>query len=266
MVPSQHPALILVASAATEDPGSQLPSGAIATEDQVTCIKSTSTSTDKSIASSSSTAFKYIYQPFSDAPARGSMHPSDEPALARTTSRCEHQSCEDGCCIICCCGPAREGLLGTSSVPGGTLGNTTASMLGEVLGRTSRSQENLRGHDRSRLLETTSTLGEVLGGATPASAPGEALGRRTTTSKGCPRGSDGPSREKALARESVSEEPRFPSSSFFLEQRPDPSSFRQSYRHSAPTKLSPSSARHVSHLGRTSPNFPSSPHVSSGDS
>ena len=58
IVPSQQPAITLVASAATEDPGSQLPSFAIATEDQVACIKSTSRSIDKSVASSSSTAFK----------------------------------------------------------------------------------------------------------------------------------------------------------------------------------------------------------------
>ena len=84
MVPSQQPALTLVASSATEDPGSQLPSSTIAPEDQITCTKSTSTSIDKSIASSSSTAFKYVYSHFS-APARGSVHSSDEPALARTT-------------------------------------------------------------------------------------------------------------------------------------------------------------------------------------
>ena len=149
----------------------------------------------------------------------------------------------------------------------GTFGTTTApaSMLKEVLSRTSRSQENLRGRDRSRLLETTSTLGEVLDGATtPASAPGGALGCCTSTLERNTRGSDGPSREEALARGSTLEEPRFSSSSFFLEQRPDPSSSRQASRHTAPTKLSPSSARYISHLGRASPNFPSLPRVPSG--
>ena len=76
MVPSQQPALTLVASPAAEDPGSQLPSFAITSENQVARIKSTS-STDKSIASSSSTAFKYIYN--TSAPAQDSAHFSDEP-------------------------------------------------------------------------------------------------------------------------------------------------------------------------------------------
>ena len=103
-----------MASAAAEDPGSQLTTSAIASEDQVACIKSTSTSIDKNIASSSSTAFKYIYQHSSDAPARGSMHFSNQPALARTTGElCSPPAAsinpEDGCCIIiCCCGPTRE--------------------------------------------------------------------------------------------------------------------------------------------------------------
>ena len=127
-------------------------------------------------------------------------------------------------------------------------------MLKEILGRgTSRSEENLRVRDRSRLLETASVLGETLGSCTPSPI-------------GNPRERDGPSRERASVIEPVSGEPRFPSSSFFLKQKPGPSSFRQSPRRTAPTKLSPSSARHVSHLGRTSPNFPSSPHVPSGDS
>ena len=77
MVTSKQPALTLVASAAAEDPGSQLPRSAITSENQVACIKSTS-STDKSIVSSTSTAFKYIY-PYTSAPAQDSAHFSDEP-------------------------------------------------------------------------------------------------------------------------------------------------------------------------------------------
>ena len=87
MVPSQQPALTLVASAAAEDPGSQLTTSVISSEDQVdqvACIKFTNTFIDRSIASSSSPASKYIY-PHLSAPARGSMHSSDEPTLARTT-------------------------------------------------------------------------------------------------------------------------------------------------------------------------------------
>ena len=87
-------------------------------------------------------------------------------------------------------------------------------MLGERRGRRiSRPEEDLRGRDRSRLLETANTLGEVLGGGisagalgeapgggTPTSALREALGGCTSGSKGNPRGSDGPSREEALQR------------------------------------------------------------------
>ena len=51
---------------------------------------------------------------------------------------------------------------------------------------------------------------------------------------------------------------------FFLEQRPDPSSFRQASRHISSTELSPSSARHDSHFCRASSNSPSLPHVPSG--
>ena len=123
-----------------------------------------------------------------------------------------------------------------------TLGTTTApaSMLGEILGPgTSRTEEDLRGCDRSRLLETTSTLGEALGDGTIA-APGRALGCCTSS-------------RETLARGSTSEEPKFSSSSFFLEQRPDSRLFRQASRHTAPTKLSPSSARHVSHSGSRIP-------------
>ena len=81
MVPPEQPALTLVASAATEDYDRQLPSFAIVTENQVACMKSTSI--DRSIACSSSTAFKYI-QPHLSAPAQGSVHFS-EPATARTS-------------------------------------------------------------------------------------------------------------------------------------------------------------------------------------
>ena len=128
------------------------------------------------------------------------------------------------------------------------------SIFGEILGPwTSRTEEDLWGHDCSRLLDGTT-----------AGASRGALGRCTLTLTGNPRGIDGPSGGGALARGSAFEEPRIPSARFSLEQRPDPSSlrpnlilFRQASRHAAPAKLSPSSARHVSHLGRASPNYPS---------
>ena len=125
-------------------------------------------------------------------------------------------------------------------------------MLGEICGpRTS--EGDLRGRDRSRLLDGTT-----------AGAPGGALGR-VTASFGNPRGTDGPSGRGALAKESAFEEPGLPSTRFFLQQRPNPclsrpdlSSSRQASRHAALTKLSPSSARHsVSHLGHAPPKFPS---------
>ena len=150
-------------------------------------------------------------------------------------------------------GPTRDACESTS----GTRGFRTASMygatfdthmLGEICGpRTS--EEDLRGRDRSRLLDGTT-----------AGAPGGTLGR-VTASFGNPRGTDGQSGRGALAKESAFEEPGLPSKRFFLEQRPDPcssrpdlSSSRQASRHAALTKLSPSSARHhVSHLGRATP-------------
>ena len=155
-------------------------------------------------------------------------------------------------------GNARESASGTrgfrtASVYEVTLGTTTAParMLMEILGpRTSRPEQDLRGRHRSRLIETTSTLGDALGDSTSASAPGRALGCCTSTLERNPRGSDGPPREEALVRGSTSEGPRISSGSFFLEQRPDPSSFRHASRQTAPTKLSPSSARHVNHFGR----------------
>ena len=135
-------------------------------------------------------------------------------------------------------GPTGDACESTS----GTRGFRTASMyeatlgtrmLGEIHGtRTSRTKEDFRGRDRSRLLNGTT-----------AGAPGGALGR-CTTSFGNPRGIDGPSGGGVLARGSAFEEPRFLSTKFLLEQRPDPSYFRQLYRytddHTTSTKLSPS--------------------------
>ena len=78
MVPSQQPALTLVASAAAEDSRSQLTciTSAIASDDQVVCMKSTSF--DQSITSSPSTIFEYTCLHF--APARRCLYFSDGPA------------------------------------------------------------------------------------------------------------------------------------------------------------------------------------------
>ena len=109
--------------------------------------------------------------------------------------------------------------LRTASVLGETLGSSTStvSVLGEILVRgTPRSKGNIRECDRSRLLGTARAFGEALGSSTSKpSVFGETLGNGTSTSKGNPRGSDGPSRDRASARESASEVPRFSSSSFF---------------------------------------------------
>ncbi|CAN0280017.1 unnamed protein product, partial [Ascophyllum nodosum] len=67
-VPFQQPALILVASAAAEDSRSQLTciTSAIAPDDQVVCMKSTSPF-DQSITSSPSTIFEYTCLHFAPA-------------------------------------------------------------------------------------------------------------------------------------------------------------------------------------------------------
>ena len=71
-----------------------------------------------------------------------------------------------------------------------------------------------------------------------------------------------PLREGTLARGSVLKEQRFPSIIFFLEQRPVSSSLSlRKSRHTASTKISRPSAKHVNHLGRRSSYFPSFPHV-----
>ena len=131
----------------------------------------------------------------------------------------------------------------TASTYGATLGTC---MLGEIHGpRTSSTEEDLRGRDRSRLLD-----------GTPAGAPGGALGGCAPTLTGNSRGTDGPSGGRALARGSALVEPRFPSTIFFLEQRPDPSSFRlKHFHHAAPTELScPSaSARKADYFGHRPP-------------
>ena len=164
-------------------------------------------------------------------------------------------------------GNAREGGSGTRSLQTASvhrviLGSSTiASMLGGILGRgTSKSEGNLWGCDRSRLLGTASALGEALGGDTSASAPGGSLGSGTSTSQGNPGGSHGPSRKGALARGSATEEPRFPSSSFSLEQRPVSSPLRLRFlsnsprRHTAAlTPLSRPSAEWASHFSHRPP-------------
>ena len=92
---------------------------------------------------------------------------------------------------------------------------------------------------------------------TPASAPGRALGYSTSTWERPPLIHRG---RKLSSGEPASEESRFSSSIFFssLEQRPDPSSFRQASGYAAPTKQPPSSARRQSPWSRV-PLFPLAP-------
>ena len=105
-------------------------------------------------------------------------------------------------------GPTGDACESTS----GTRGFRTASkyeatfdthMLGEIYGPRTL-EGDLRGHDRSRLLDGTT-----------AGAPGGALGR-VTVSFGNPRETDGSSERGALAKRSDFEEPGFPSTRFFF--------------------------------------------------
>ena len=298
MVPSQESALSLVASAGTEDPGRQLPSSAIAINQQVTCM--ISTYINKSIASLSGTAFKYIIC-FS-APAQEPVphvRATEEPSTP-SVARINPLKIEGA-------PSAAAGPPGNPRGSDGPLRNArgsgsktkylrTVSALGEAPGTrgTSTSEGNLPGSDSSELLGTTSALGEALGsctsaasmvrealgngtstanalgealgsctlvaslvrealgnGTSTASALGESLGSGTPASKENLRGSHNPLRERTPAGESVSEKPRFPSISSFLEHRPVSSSLspRQPYP-TAPIKLSYPSARQVSYLGR----------------
>ena len=277
MIPSKQAALTLVALAAAEDPGRQLPDSAIiASENHVACMKPTSTD---GIASSSSVTSAYI------APARVLPLFSNEPALPQVTGEgfsppvgsTDPQN-TDAAPSAAASPPGNP--RGSDSPTGdacestsGTRGFRTASMyeatlgthmLGEICGpTTSKTEEDFRGRDRSRSLDGTT-----------AGAPGGALGR-CTTSFGNLRGTDAPSGGGAPAKGSAFEEPELPSTRFFLEQRPDPcswrpdmSSFRRTSCYATSTKLSPSSTRQdVSHLGRAPPDFPSLsaslPHVPS---
>ena len=174
MVPSEQPALTLVASAATVDPGRQLPSSAIATKNQVACTEPTCIV--RSFASSLGNAFKYVY-PHSSAPARGSINSSVEPALARTIEELRsppvastkplkmgatpsaaadppgnHRG-SDGPTESACESGSETQSLWTASVHRVTHGSSTstAGMLGDIHGRgTSRSKGNRRECDRSR--------------------------------------------------------------------------------------------------------------------
>ena len=210
MVPSQQPALTL-ASAAAEDSRSQLTciTSAIASDDQVICMKSTYF--DPSITSSPSTIFEYTCLHF--APARRCLYFSDGPArtlgalcpsLARTTIElCS--SPEPNSSPAASSNPLKtDAASPTAAVPLGKLrgsecsGSTgTACTSSGVLGRSTfpatpreipgPRPEDLRGRHRSRLFETICRC-----------ALGWALGR-ATASFGNPRGTDGPSRGAVLA-------------------------------------------------------------------
>ena len=100
----------MVALAAAEDHGRQLPDSAFASENQVACMNPTS-STDRIAISSSATSACI-------APARDSPLFSDEPALPQTTGEDfapppvgSTDPQKTGCCTICCCESARESSL-----------------------------------------------------------------------------------------------------------------------------------------------------------
>ena len=223
MVPSQQSALSLVASAGTKDSGRQLPSAAIAVNQQIACMKSTYV--NKSIVSLSGTAFKYIKH-FS-APAQEPVphaRATEEPSTL-SVARTNPLKMEAAPSAAAGSPGNPRGSDGPSRNSRGSGSKTndlrTVSALGEAIGTrgTSASEGNLRGSDSSRLLGTTSALGEALGsctsaaralrealgsGTSTASSLGEALGSGTLTSKENPRRSDDPSRERTPARESVS--------------------------------------------------------------
>ena len=284
MTASKQPALTLVALAAAEDHGRQLPDSAFASENQAACMNPTSA---------------YI------APARDSPLFPNEPAITPGATSA-------------CLAPARDSLLFPNEpappqttgddLPPPPVGSTDPRKTDALPPAAASPPGNPRGSDgptgdawestsgtrgfRAAIMYDatlgTRTLGEVRGprtseedlrgrDGTTASAPGGALGR-VTASFGNPRGTVGPSRGGALAEESafeephlrgrdgiasfgnprgtdgpsrgalaegsVFEEPRFFPTICFLEQRPDLSSSRQASRHAALTKLSPSFARH----------------------
>ena len=129
------------------------------------------------------------------------------------------------------------------------------SMLGEILGpRTSWTNKDLRGRHRPRWLEITSTLGDVLGdGRLPSQCARKGtllqsfnIGKAADLSK-----------ERALAREPVSEEHFFSQEIFpFLFSSRGQIRVRSvKLLHTSSTKATTSPARHFSHFGRASPSF-----------
>ena len=130
------------------------------------------------------------------------------------------------------------------------------SIVGEILGpRISWTNKVLRGRHRSRLLETTSALGEVLGdGRYPSQC---ALKGTVLQSFNIGNAAD-PSREGAFAREPVSEEHFFSQASFpFLFSSRGQIRVRSvKLLYTSSTKATTSPANHLSHYGRVSPSFP----------
>ena len=203
MIAPKQPALTLVALAATEDHGRQLPDSAFASENQAASMNPTS-STDRILISSSATSACI-------APSRDSPLFPNESALPQTTgddlspppvgstdprktdaapsaaaSSPRNPPGSDGPTGDACESTSGTKDFRTASMYDATLGTRT---LGEVRGpRTS--EEDLRRRD-----------------GTTASAPGGSLDR-VTASFGNPREADGPSRGGALAEGSAFEEPR----------------------------------------------------------
>ena len=168
MLPSKQPALTLVALAAAEDHGRQLPDSAFASENQVACMNPTS-STDRIALSFSATSA--CIAPVQDSPLF-----SNERALPQTTEEdfspppvgsTDPQKMDaapsaaasppgnprgsDGPTADACESTSGTRDFRTASMYDATL---VTRMLGEVRGpRTS--EEDIRGRDRSRLLDGT---------------------------------------------------------------------------------------------------------------
>ena len=153
-----------------------------------------------------------LIPPHPSAPTQVSANFSNEPAPARTTEELSSLPVASTNPLkLDAAASAATGPLGNPRRSDGPTGNargsgggtrslrtasaleetlssitSTASMFGETLDIcTPKSEENLRGYDRSRLLGIASALGKVLGrGVTSTSVLGETLGSGTQYRKG----------------------------------------------------------------------------------
>ena len=199
MTASKQPALTLVASAAAEDHGRQLPDSAFASENQAACMNPACAYTtptrdlplfpnEPAITHSATCAYT--------TPARDSLLFSNEPALAPTTG-------EDLSPLpVGSTDPRKTDAAppAAASPPGNPRGSDGPT------GDACESTSGTRGFRTAMYDATigTRTLGEV---RVPRTSEEHLLGRDGTASFGNPRGTDGPSRRGALAEGSAFEEP-----------------------------------------------------------